>query len=453
MKNGLIFENDELIYYKDDKPYHAGAIEVDGDIYYISSRGRAVKGRHAVHREMTNDILKRGVYTFGKDYKLIEGSYTPPRKRTKRQLTKKQRTWRSISLTLLILILVTLCLVLIQPPSRPAPSGQSTQTKAPEQVSLPKLQQVQLCSDAAKLLLQGDLTAEQAVKDGDPYRPMAFDYVVDADAVLFISENEDLADAFRYELPESKNRVLVNNLKTGTRYYWKVIADGETYLGDFETVATTRFVSINGAQNTRDIGGYVTLDGKKVKQGMIIRGTEIDGLVEQQYFVPSNSVEEIKNTFGFVYEFDLRGAGIYTGDYQSRLGEDVIHKFYGAPQYGEIFSVNYQPALRDIFADLAKAENYPMYLHCTYGADRTGTIVFLLQGILNMSEEDMLREFRLTGFSASGFADSTSMDVVIEGLRIYEGDTLQEKIVSFLTTQIGVTQSELASIRNILLSE
>ncbi len=455
MKDGLIFENEKLIYYKNGKPYHAGAIKVDGEVYYISSGGRAIKGQHVVHREMGNGILERGIYTFGEDYKLIKGSYIPPKKRKKKKktLSKKQQAWLSIFATLVMLIAVAVCSLFLKVPSRPVRPNKNTETTEAAQISLPVYQEVQLCTDSARVLYQGGLSVAQAVKEGKPYRPMAFDYVVRTDATLLISENENFENAYRYELPASKNTIFINNLKTGTGYYWKVIADGETYLGDFKTVHSTRFVSINGAQNTRDIGGYVTQDGKTVKQGLIIRGTEIDGLVEQQYFIPNESVEEVKNTFGFVYEFDLRGAGTYTGNYQSRLGDDVIHKFYGSPQYGEIFNINYRPALRDIFADLAKPENYPMYLHCTYGADRTGTIVFLLQGILNMSEEDMIREFRLTGFSAKGFEDSTSMDVVIEGLRLYEGDTLQEKIVTFLTTEIGVTQGELDAIRNILLSE
>ena len=321
-------------------------------------------------------------------------------------------------------------------------------------VALPQFEQeVLLCSDEAKQVYDGELKIGNAVATGEPYRPFVFSYCLeDASGKLRLSEDSTFADHMEYDLDKTQTSISIDNLKTGTTYYYQVEVSGQQYSGTFRTAASNRFISIPGVENLRDIGGYKTLDGKTIKQGLLIRGCELDGIKNKEYYLEDQDVADVQNTFGFVYDLDLRSPEIIEGDYQSRLGADVEHKFYDAPTYAQIFREEYLGSMRQIFADLADPENYPMYLHCTWGRDRTGTVVLLLQGLLNVSKEDLLQEYRLTGYVTPAVATNNKMDVVFMQLESYEGDTLQEKIIDYLTTTVGVTEEEIASIQSIFLA-
>lgn len=315
-------------------------------------------------------------------------------------------------------------------------------------------EEVPLCSLSAQYMYERRILVSQAVKHGKPYRPFTFDYCITGDGgTFFLGETSDLSDAATYPLVPEYNSLIIHNLKINTVYYYKILSAEFEQSGSFRTAQSPRFLSIPGTRNVRDIGGYQTQDGKTVRQGMLIRGAELDALQTDLYSVTAEDIAQTQEIFGFKFDMDLRSSQLAGDAYSSPLGPDVAHRFYNAPQYEQIFQRSFRTSVKEIFQDLAKPENYPMYLHCAWGKDRTGTVVFLLQGVLNMSESNMIREYRMSGFDDSFYATSTYLDPVIARLEHYPGDTLQEQIVSYLKTFAGITDSEIESIRSILLEE
>lgn len=269
-----------------------------------------------------------------------------------------------------------------------------------------------------------------------------------------LSEDSSFIDAQTIDLPGNKRSVSFEHLYTDRIYYYRVTAHlsndtKTTALGQFKTANTPRIISTEGVWNMRDIGGVETLDEKKLRQGLVYRGVELDGDVYEKYCITEEGTRVLTEELGIRTELDLRGKKENTKD---MLGPDVKHNVYSSIYaYSDSLISYYTKNYRQLFSDLAKEETYPAYIHCSYGKDRTGTVIFLLQLLLGVSEEDAYREWELSVL-LDGVIDYIPMEKYIADLKKLEGDTMQEKVENHLLS-IGVTKSEIENIRKILIED
>ena len=271
---------------------------------------------------------------------------------------------------------------------------------------------------------------------------------------ILVSENEDFSSSNVYSLSADETRADVYHLKTNTQYYYRIdisLSNGTqtSVSGSFKTADTPRFLSVDGVRNMRDIGGYKTVNGKTVRQGMLYRSTELDGKVEPKYAITPEGRDDMLSILGIRTDMDLRSAKD-NPDGTDALGAGVKHNYYGAPMYGGAFTEEGKAAIRKVFADLADKNNYPVLMHCTHGMDRTGTVCYLLEAILGMSEEDMMKDYQFSSLCHGKLWGLNEMNEFIGRLKAYDGATMQEKAESYLIST-GVTEAEIAAIREIFL--
>lgn len=308
---------------------------------------------------------------------------------------------------------------------------------------------------------------------------------------VIVSDSEEFKNQIVFGTTQELYYV-VEDLLPGT-YYWKVTDNlgNETDVDSFVVTDYVRSLDVDEIKNFRDLGGWKTESGKKIKYGLSYRcaaiqessgpallglgvKTEIDLRADEEY-----AVSVIPQKYGL----NFLQAGIMQGDYilkdktyrNSSLTQEQIDEM----RHTAVFKQEYADALYNAFKLYTDASNYPIVFHCTSGADRTGTFAFLLEGMLGVEIDDLYKDFELTCFAMGGkrwrsniekddsgnyfFNDdgyvTVSDNYVAIGL-LYKGlmadystgdGKLSSAIKNYLRTDVGLSDEDFEAIEDLML--
>lgn len=201
------------------------------------------------------------------------------------------------------------------------------------------------------------------------------------------------------------------------------------------------------AWNVRDLGGWAC-DGGTVKYGLLIRGGRITDADR----------DVLVGELGVQHEIDLRGKeGRDPSDGEiavaSPLGSDV---WFTIAQKAAMYTLTpvetWQMYLRCVIDAVTHRE--PVYFHCTAGADRTGTLACVLEGLLGMSQSDIDKDYELTTFYSGAGTDANARRrneqdwiKLISAINEVSGDSFRDKCVHFAVGTCGMSMADINAYR------
>lgn len=214
----------------------------------------------------------------------------------------------------------------------------------------------------------------------------------------------------------------IAGLSPDRRWYFTITSPaGQT------VTASTRQVSLRGANNVRDIGGYPTGDGRSVRWGKVFRADSLSSLTDDD--VNYLHASRIRTVVDFRGPQEVEGAGpdrvsagtthihtpllddstsAFAAVMTRALAEgdgDSMAEMLGGGKAEEISEHGFvrqlgRPATMAGYADtlrrIAEAPDEPLLYHCAGGKDRTGMMTALLMGILGVPDREIIYDFTLS---------------------------------------------------------
>ena len=201
---------------------------------------------------------------------------------------------------------------------------------------------------------------------------------------------------------------VIHNMIPGQTYYWEKSDDSTVY--GYVTATSkngTRWVDTGTIRNVRDLGGLPVTYTDSNSQ--TVTGTVAYGRLFRGEKLNSAPATELTN-LGITTEYnvgDEYSSDTHLTDYQ--LNQVVHYDFDYHSGDENINNSNYMKAwtaVTNIMTEITNPNTTKnVYFHCRVGADRTGTVAYLLEGLLGVPDEMRYEEYALT--NVSGLYDRT----------------------------------------------
>lgn len=175
-----------------------------------------------------------------------------------------------------------------------------------------------------------------------------------------------------------------------------------------------RLLPLEGGRNFRDLGGYRTSDGQRVKWGKIYRSGTMSELTDADYQYLSalgiRVVCDFRSTAERVAQPNewqqKAGIAYWARDYDASFGDlgKVLSKPAATPvEVQAIFAAGYRvlpfeqaAAYREMFARLVAGE-MPLAFNCSEGKDRAGVAAALILTALGVPRATVVADYELSG--------------------------------------------------------
>lgn len=211
--------------------------------------------------------------------------------------------------------------------------------------------------------------------------------------------DEKMGTSYKYTINTGDT---IYNVSPGGNVYYDIEDSNAKVLaaGILKPTGKVRTLYGTTLKNCRDLGGW-SCDGGTVKYGKLFRTSELTGLSRPTEQITTIEKNMMVNLLGIKCEIDFRGESEQGGTATFPSNQvEYLHQIISDYKNALETSAN-RASLKIVMEKIMNnaINDSPTFFHCVAGADRTGTVSWLILALLGVSQSDCDKDYEITSLS------------------------------------------------------